>query len=207
DGILVAPGFGQRGIEGKLNAIRYARMNHVPFFGICLGMQCAVVEFARNVLDLPEASSEEFIPETEHPVIHLMPDQINIENMGGTMRLGSWKCHLEPSSKAFESYGQEIIHERHRHRFEFNNAYLEDFRSHGFIPSGINKEKNLIEIMELTDHPWFIGVQFHPELKSRVERPHPLFSSFILAAIDHKNKNNNLEENLTEPYDAQTEVG
>ncbi len=206
DGILVAPGFGKRGIQGKLNAIEYARNHNVPFFGICLGMQCAVVEFAQNVLGLEGASSEEFDPETNDPVIHLMPDQLKVKNMGGTMRLGSWRCELDPSSKAYEAYGNEVIYERHRHRFEFNNTYLETFRDHGFIPSGINKEENLVEIMELEKHPWFIGVQFHPELKSRVENPHPLFISFIQAALDHKNSMNQIDQE-NEAYNAKTEVG
>lgn len=206
DGILVAPGFGKRGIDGKLNAIRFARTNNVPFFGICLGMQCAAVEFARNVLKLPDANSEEFDENTSDPVIHLMPDQKGIENMGGTMRLGAWKCRLVPSTKAYSAYGKEIIFERHRHRFEFNNDYLEAFQENGFIASGVNDEKNLIEIIELNDHPWFMGVQFHPELKSRVENPHPLFSSFIQAALEQKNKNNQ-EEQEKEFYDAKTEAG
>ena len=206
DGILVAPGFGKRGIQGKLNAIEYARVQNIPFFGICLGMQCAVVEFARNVLDLKEASSEEFDPDTIDPVIHLMPDQLKVENLGGTMRLGAWKCHVEPGTKAYNAYGKEVIFERHRHRFEFNNEYLESFKSHGFIASGINQEKNLIEIMELKNHPWFIGVQFHPELKSRVENPHPLFSSFIQAALAHKNKNNQVDQE-NETHNEKTEVG
>lgn len=206
DGILVAPGFGKRGIEGKLNAILYARTNNVPFFGICLGMQCAVIEFARNVLNLPNANSQEFDPETEDPVIHLMPDQVNVENMGGTMRLGAWKCLLSPDSKAYNAYGKKIIYERHRHRFEFNNDYLDSFKENGFIPSGINEDNNLIEIMELEDHAWFIGVQFHPELKSRVEDPHPLFSSFIQAALEHKNINNQEQMNKS-LYNEKTEVG
>lgn len=206
DGILVAPGFGKRGIEGKLNAIQFARTNKVPFFGICLGMQCAVVEFARNVLHLSEANSEEFAPDTPDPVIHLMSDQVDLENMGGTMRLGAWDCQLEPSSRAYKAYGKEIIHERHRHRFEFNNEYLQLFKDSGFIPSGINKEKDLVEIMELNEHPWFIGVQFHPELKSRVENPHPLFSSFIQATLKNRNKNNQ-ELQGKELTDAETKAG
>lgn len=206
DGILVAPGFGKRGIQGKLRAIKYARDHDVPFFGICLGMQCAVVEFAQNELGLTDASSEEFDPGTSDPVIHLMPDQLKVKNMGGTMRLGSWKCHLDPSSRAYRAYRKEVIFERHRHRFEFNNDYLQTFKDLGFVPSGINKEENLVEIMELDDHPWFIGVQFHPELKSRVEKPHPLFSSFIQAALDHKNTNNQVDQEK-ESYNAKTEVG
>ncbi|MBY5957136.1 CTP synthase [Membranicola marinus] len=208
DGILVAPGFGKRGVEGKLNAIQYARTNKIPFFGICLGMQCAAIEFARNVLQLPNANSEEFDSDTTAPVIHLMPDQVDVENMGGTMRLGAWECHLESSSKAHQAYDQTIIHERHRHRFEFNNDYLNAFQENGFVPSGINQERNLIEILELEDHPWFIGVQFHPELKSRVENPHPLFSSFIQAALKHKNRNGQSSQDQTNPVkDAKTKTG
>lgn len=203
DGILVAPGFGKRGIEGKLNAIKYARNNKIPFFGICLGMQCAVVEFGRNVIKLPDANSQEFDSECKDPVIHLMPDQVDIENMGGTMRLGSWKCHLDSNSKAFEAYNTKCIDERHRHRFEFNNEYRKAFTEHGFAASGVNEENNLVEIMELKDHPWFIGVQFHPELKSTVENPHPLFSSFIRAALDHKNKVNIGKK----AYNEETEIG
>ena len=185
-GFLVAPGFGERGIEGKLRAIEYARKNKIPFFGICLGMQCAVVEFARNVLKIEGASSSEVNPETKNPVIHLMEEQKNISIKGGTMRLGAYDCDLIEGTKTFNSYGNNTISERHRHRFEFNNKYRKQFNESGLKPVGIHKELDLVEIVELADHPWFIGVQFHPELKSRVEIPHPLFVSFVKAAIDYK---------------------
>ena len=185
-GFLVAPGFGERGIEGKLRAIEYARKNKIPFFGICLGMQCAVVEFARNVLKIEGASSSEVNPETKNPVIHLMEEQKNISIKGGTMRLGAYNCDLIEGTKTFNSYGNNTISERHRHRFEFNNKYRKQFNESGLKPVGIHKELDLVEIVELADHPWFIGVQFHPELKSRVEIPHPLFVSFVKAAIDYK---------------------
>jgi CTP synthase len=185
-GILVAPGFGHRGIEGKIAAIRYARENKVPFLGICLGMQCAVVEFARNVLHLEKAHSTEMDPETPHPVIDLMEEQKQISTKGGTMRLGSYPCRLRVDTKTFKSYGVHEIMERHRHRYEFNNKYIQDFENAGMMPAGINPKENLVEIMELVDHPWFIGVQFHPEYRSTVENPHPLFYSFIKAAITNK---------------------
>lgn len=186
NGFLVAPGFGERGIEGKLKAIEYVRRNKIPFFGICLGMQCAVVEFARNVLNIENASSSEVNPNTNNPVIHLMEEQKGIQTKGGTMRLGAYNCFLSKNSKAYEAYGKKIIHERHRHRFEFNNEYRNQFNEHGFKTVGINKELDLVEIVELENHPWFVGVQFHPELKSRVEVPHPLFVDFIKAALDYK---------------------
>ncbi|MEQ1746055.1 MAG: CTP synthase [Saprospiraceae bacterium] len=182
-GILVAPGFGERGIEGKLLAIRYARENNVPFFGICLGMQTACVEFARNVLGLAGAASTEVDRKTPHPVIDLMNDQKKITKKGGTMRLGAFPCQLEKNTKTHAAYGQIEITERHRHRWEFNNAYLEQFRKAGMEPSGTNPETNLVEIMELKEHKWFVGVQFHPELKSTVERPHPLFVDFVRACM------------------------
>ena len=185
-GFLVAPGFGERGIEGKLRAIEYARKNKIPFFGICLGMQCAVVEYARNVLKIEGASSSEVNPDTKNPVIHLMEEQKGISIKGGTMRLGAYDCDLVDDSKAFNSYGEKTISERHRHRFEFNNKYRKQFDEGGLKPVGIHKELNLVEIVELDNHPWFVGVQFHPELKSRVEIPHPLFVSFVKAAIDYK---------------------
>lgn len=191
DGILVAPGFGTRGVRGKLKAISYARENKIPFFGICLGLQCAAIEFARNEMNIQDATSEEFRPEAEHLIVHLGSEQKNTENLGGTMRLGAWDCALRPGSKVHQIYQKDVIEERHRHRFEMNNDYLEIFEKHGFIASGMNQEKNLIEIMELKDHPWFIGVQFHPELKSTVENPHPLFRSFIEAALHYKNRKNN----------------
>lgn len=206
NGILVAPGFGERGIEGKLKAIQYARENNIPFFGICLGMQCAVVEFSKNVLKLEDANSGEIDENATHKVIHLMEDQKNVKNKGGTMRLGAWQCHLSPDSKVFTAYQNEVVFERHRHRYEFNNEYRNLFIEKNFKPVGINKEKDLVEIIELEDHPWFVGVQFHPELKSTVETPHPLFVSFVQAAIDNKKGKNNKDQ-LKEVNDAQTEVG
>lgn len=183
NGILVAPGFGERGIEGKLRAIRYARENNLPFFGICLGMQTACVEFARNVIGLEGATSTEVNPKTPHPVIDLMPEQKKITKKGGTMRLGAYPCELKKKTHAYSAYQQALVSERHRHRWEFNNDYLARFEQAGMAPSGINPESNLVEIMELKDHKWFVGVQFHPELKSTVERPHPLFVAFVRACI------------------------
>lgn len=183
DGILVAPGFGPRGLEGKLAAIRYARENEIPFFGICLGMQCAVVEFGRNVLGLEGASSMEMDPETPHPVIDLMEDQKTLEDMGGTMRLGAYDCDLLKGSKAAAIYGKGRISERHRHRYEFNNTYLKRYEEAGMIASGKNTERDLVEIMELKGHPFFVAAQFHPELKSTVANPHPLFVSFVAASM------------------------
>ena len=188
-GILVAPGFGERGIDGKISAIGWARKNRVPFFGICLGMQCAVVEFGRNVLGFEDAHSTEFNPETAFPVIDLMEDQKKIDDKGGTMRLGAYPCRIVKSSKAYGIYGETDIRERHRHRYEFNNKYLKDYTDAGMLPAGINPEENLVEMIELPDHPWFIGVQFHPEYKSTVARPHPLFVSFVGACIKHLNHN------------------
>ena len=186
NGILVAPGFGERGISGKINAVRYAREQQMPFFGICLGLQCAVVEFARNVIQLEGAASSEVDPDTPNPVIHMMPDQVNITQKGGTMRLGSYKCELQRHSTVYQAYRRTLIEERHRHRYELNNHYLPVLEEKGFIPTGTNPETGLVEIMELKNHPWFVGVQFHPELKSRVEMPHPLFVSFISACMDYK---------------------
>lgn len=186
DGMLVAPGFGARGVRGKLNAIRFARENEVPFFGICLGMQCAVIEFARNVLGIKQATSEEFNVTAQDKVVHLMPEQVGQQNLGGTMRLGSHSCQIVPDTKTAEIYQKEEISERHRHRFEFNNEYLDRFEEKGFKAAGISTESDLVDIMELEDHPWFIGVQFHPELKSTVENSHPLFRSFIQAALEYK---------------------
>jgi CTP synthase len=183
DGILVPYGFGKRGIEGKIEAIKYARENKIPFLGICLGMQCAVIEFSRNVLKLKDANSTEFDPDTEDPVIDLMPDQKNQDKKGGTMRLGRYKCSIKKGSKAFNAYSKKDIVERHRHRFEFNNKYKDMFESHGMDITGINEEKKLVEIIEVRDHPWFVAVQFHPEFKSRPDKPHPLFKDFIKASI------------------------
>jgi len=185
-GILVAPGFGQRGIEGKITAIKYARENSVPFFGICLGMQCAVIEFARNVLGFKDANSTEMNPGTTNPVIDLLEAQKKITNKGGTMRLGSYPCNVSPDTNAWEIYKKKEITERHRHRYEFNNEYLADFEKAGMTASGINPEGGLVEIVEIKDHPWFVGVQFHPEYKSTVANPHPLFVNFVKAAIEVK---------------------
>ena len=186
DGILVAPGFGDRGIEGKIFAVQYARENHVPFLGICLGLQCAMVEFARNVLGLKKAHSTEINPKSKHPVIAIMEDQKSIKNMGGTMRLGAYDCKIKKGTKAHQSYGTTKISERHRHRYEFNNKYLKDFETAGMIASGKNPKTDLVEIMELEDHPWFVASQYHPELKSTVLNPHPLFIKFVKAALAHK---------------------
>jgi CTP synthase len=183
DGVLVAPGFGERGIEGKLEAIRYVREKNIPFFGICLGMQCACVEFVRNVLGVENASSTEVNPTTLHPVIDMMPEQKKITQKGGTMRLGSYQCDIKKGSKAFVAYQKIQINERHRHRYEFNNAYLAQIEAQGLEVTGINPDTGLVEIVELKGHPWFVGVQFHPELKSTVEAPHPLFVEFIKACI------------------------
>ncbi|HNP18581.1 MAG TPA: CTP synthase [Fulvivirga sp.] len=186
DGVLVAPGFGERGIQGKIEAIKYVRENNIPFFGICLGMQCAVVEFARNVLHLSKASSTEIDQKSPDPVIDLMEDQKKVTNMGGTMRLGAYPCKLKKGSKANGVYGKLNISERHRHRYEFNNKYLEKMEKAGLKATGINPETGLVEIIELDNHPWFIGTQFHPELKSTVLNPHPLFVKFVEAAIIKK---------------------
>ena len=186
NGILVAPGFGKRGVEGKISAIKIAREHQIPFFGICLGMQCAVVEFARNVLKLKGASSTELNDGTQHPVIDIMENQKNIKKMGGTMRLGAFKCLLEQDSLVGQVYGQHEISERHRHRYEFNNDYLSQFKAAGMMASGVNQENHLVEIMELNNHPWFIATQFHPELKSTVVNPHPLFVGFVQAALKYK---------------------
>ncbi|QJB35555.1 CTP synthase [Chitinophaga oryzae] len=191
DGLLVAPGFGHRGIEGKIVAIQYARENNLPFFGICLGMQMSVVEFSRNVLGWKDAHSVEMNPDTSHPVINLMEEQKKITAKGGTMRLGAYACDLTPGSKASEIYGGATsISERHRHRYEFNNEYLEAIEKAGMIPSGKNPESGLVEMVEIPGHPFFVGSQFHPELKSTVESPAPLFVSFIKAAKQYaENKN------------------
>jgi len=186
DGILVAPGFGERGVEGKIEAVRYARENQIPFFGICLGMQCAVIEFARNVLGLNGASSTEMNPKTKDPVIDLMEEQKKIVDKGGTMRLGAYPCNLKKGSKVYSVYGKKTISERHRHRYEFNNKYLESMEKAGLKATGINPDTKLVEVVELKDHPWFIGSQFHPELKSTVLNPHPLFVKFIEAALNYK---------------------
>jgi CTP synthase len=186
DGVLVAPGFGERGIDGKLAAIKYIRENKIPFFGICLGMQCAVVEYAQNVLNIKNAASSEVDAKSPNPVIDLMPDQKEISNKGGTMRLGSYACELTKGSKSAKAYHTLKINERHRHRYEFNNKYLKQFQESELVPVGFNPESGLVEIVEIADHPWFVGVQFHPELKSTVENPHPLFVSFVRACLTQK---------------------
>lgn len=184
DGLLVAPGFGQRGIEGKITAIKYVRENKIPFLGICLGMQCAVIEFARNILGYKDANSTEMNPGTTHPVIDILENQKKVVNKGGTMRLGSYPCLIKQDTKVAQAYKTKEISERHRHRYEFNNEYLQDFETAGLIASGMNPESGLVEIVELKDHPWFIGVQFHPEYKSTVQNPHALFVNFIRSAIE-----------------------
>jgi len=184
NGVLIAPGFGARGIEGKIEAVKYARENNIPYLGICLGMQCAVIEYARNVLGLKDVNSSEFNEEATNRVIDLMADQHQIEDMGGTMRLGAYTCHVSEGTKAFEAYHRKEISERHRHRYEFNNQYREQFNASGMVTSGVNPEKDLVEIIELPNHPWFVGVQFHPEYKSTVANPHPLFVGFVKAALE-----------------------
>lgn len=187
-GVLVPGGFGTRGLEGKQIAIQYAREHQIPFLGICLGMQMAVVEFARHVLDLRDANTSEVDPNTNYPVIDLMEDQ-NLQNLGHTMRLGKYRCNLISGTKAYKAYGTTEIEERHRHRYEFNNDYIQRFMDGGMQIAGINPDRNLVEIVELPDHPWFVAVQFHPELKSRPNRPHPLFRDFVGAALEHGGEN------------------
>ena len=188
DGILVPGGFGDRGIEGKISAIRYARENNVPFLGLCLGMQMAIVEFARHVIGYDDAHSVELDPNTTHPMIHLMPDQDGIEDIGGTLRLGSYPCILDKDTKAYELYGDETIHERHRHRYEVNNDYREVLRQAGMTLSGISPDGRIVEMIELKEHPFFLATQAHPELKSRPNRPHPLFRGFVAAALEYQNQ-------------------
>jgi CTP synthase len=186
DGILVAPGFGERGIEGKIATVRYARENNIPFFGICLGMQMAVIEYARTVLGLADANSTEMNPDTKNPVIDLMESQKTITDKGGTMRLGSWKCNIKEGTLAHQIYGKTQIEERHRHRYEYNNTYATQLESAGLISSGINPDTGLVEIIELKNHPFFIGVQYHPEYKSTVANPQPIFVSFVAAIVKEK---------------------
>lgn len=187
-GILVAPGFGDRGIEGKIKAVKYARENNIPFFGICLGMQMSVIEFARNVLNLEGATSTEMNKSAKHPVINLMESQENVTNKGGTMRLGAWDCKLTKGSKVYNAYKSENISERHRHRYEFNNQYLSQLEKAGLKATGVNPKTGLVEVVELENHPWYVGVQYHPEYKSTVLKPHPLFVDFIKAALKQSNK-------------------
>ena len=186
DGVLVAPGFGDRGVEGKIISIQYARVNDIPFFGICLGMQMAVIEYARNVIGLKNANSTEMDIHTKHPVISLMEDQVNVEKKGGTMRLGSWKCEISKGTLTHDIYKKNVIKERHRHRYELNFNYIESLTKSGMVLCGKNPETNLVEIIELPNHSWFIGVQFHPEYQSTVDKPHPLFKSFIKVATNKK---------------------
>lgn len=185
-GLLIPGGFGVRGIEGKITAAHYAREHGLPYFGICLGLQCAAIEFARNVCDLKGANSSEFEPDTPHPVIDLMETQTNVSDKGGTMRLGAYKCVIDPGTRTYEAYAENVVYERHRHRYEMNNTYVDVLENHGLIATGRNPESDLVEIIELKDHPWFIGVQFHPELKSRVLKAHPLFREFVRAALAYR---------------------
>lgn len=185
--ILVPGGFGERGIEGKIIAVQYARENKIPFFGICLGMHCAVIEYSRNILGWEDAHSSEINPETQYPVIDIMPEQKDVEDMGGTMRLGAYPCKVSKDSFAYEAYGQDIIYERHRHRYELNNEYRKQLIEKGLNITGISPDERLVEMIELENHPWFVAVQFHPEFKSRPNRPHPLFREYIRAALENKN--------------------
>jgi CTP synthase len=191
DGVLVAPGFGERGIDGKIDAVQYVRENNVPFLGICLGMQMAVIEFSRNVLGIADAASTEMNANTNNPVIGLMEDQKNITDMGGTMRLGAWACDLKRGSAVRDIYKAETITERHRHRYEFNSDYKEKIEAAGMVATGLNPDTGLVEIIEIPKHPWFVGVQYHPEYKSTVANPHPLFVAFVKASLNHKKKKNN----------------
>lgn len=206
DGLLVAPGFGQRGIEGKIQAVQYARENGLPFFGICLGLQMAVIEFARNVLDIQNAHSTEMDANTPNPVIDMMEGQKKINRMGGTMRLGAYPCVIKEGTLAEKIYRKRVVSERHRHRYEFNNKYLQQFEENGMIASGTNPDTGLVEIMEVKDHPFFIGVQYHPELKSTVEKPSPLFTAFIEAAVKYNGKKNGEPQVKAEQPVLETEV-
>ncbi len=186
-GIIVPGGFGDRGIEGKISAVKYARTHKIPFLGLCLGMQLSIVEFARNVVGFHDAHSVELKPDTTHPVVHIMPDQQNIEEIGGTLRLGSYPCILDQDSRAYEMYGTDTIYERHRHRYEVNNDYRSTLIENGMKLSGLSPDGRIVEMIEIPEHPWFVATQAHPELKSRPNRPHPLFSGFIKASLKHKN--------------------
>ena len=188
DGIIVPGGFGDRGIEGMITSINYARTQNVPYLGLCLGMQLTIVEFARNVLGYSDAHSSEFNPNSFHQVIHIMPNQHDVTDLGGTLRLGSYPCVLAKDSKAYELYGEETIHERHRHRYEVNNDYRTFLTEHGMMLSGMSPDNRIVEMIELPDHPWFVGTQAHPELKSRPNRPHPLFKGFIEASLKNQDK-------------------
>jgi CTP synthase len=185
-GILVPGGFGDRGIEGKLNTVRYAREKKIPFLGICLGLQCAVIEFARNVVGLQEANSVEFNPQTPHPIIDIMENQKSVTRKGGTMRLGAYECKIKANTRAHAAYKCLMVSERHRHRFEVNNAYRDLLEKHGMVICGTAPDNSLVEMIEIPDHPWFVTCQFHPELKSRAMRAHPLFREFVRAAMEYK---------------------
>jgi CTP synthase len=188
DGVLVPGGFGYRGIPGKIEAIRFARERGVPFFGICLGLQCAVIEFARNVVGLDDANTTEIERNCRHPVVCLLNDQYSITDMGGTMRLGLYPCALQEGSRAAEAYGSPLVHERHRHRYEFNNQYRQQFAAHGMVFSGTSPDGKLVEVLELPGHPWFVAVQCHPEFRSKPTEPHPLFRSFVKTALERREK-------------------
>ena len=188
DGLLVPIGFGKRGSEGKIRAIRYAREHEVPFFGICLGMQCLTIEYARNVAGIKDATSSEFDPDTSQPVIYKLRDLLGVEEMGGTMRLGAYPCRLEPGTLAHRIYGQDEISERHRHRYEVNQKYLEALTGHGLVVAGRSPDGKFVEMVELPGHPWFLGCQFHPEYKSKPTDPHPLFVSYIGAALSEQER-------------------
>ena len=189
DGILVPGGFGSRGIEGKILACNYARTHKIPYLGICLGMQIAIIEFARNIMGYKDANSAEINPETTHPVIDILPEQKEVTDMGGTMRLGQYPCVLNPESKSYELYGASMIYERHRHRYEVNNDYRQDLLNGGMIFAGTSPDNHIVEMVEIPEHPWFVACQFHPEFKSRPNRPHPLFRGFVTAAAERmKNK-------------------
>jgi CTP synthase len=187
-GVLIPGGFGERGIEGKIAAVEYARKERVPFFGICLGMHCGVIEFARNVCGLAGANSTEFDTSTPHPVIDILPEQRKVVKMGGTMRLGGYDCRLLPGSRAYAAYGEPEVRERHRHRYEYNNAYRETLESAGLVSAGTFQDADLVEIVELPDHPWFVACQFHPEFRSRPWKAHPLFREFVGAALEHSGR-------------------
>src|SRR5262249_35565837 len=186
DGILVPGGFGDRGIAGKVEAIRFARERQIPYFGICLGLQCAAIEFARNVVNLEDADSTEVSPDCRHPIVCLLDEQFDITDMGGTMRLGSYPCQLTEGSKAHQAYGSLLVHERHRHRYEFNNQYRQQFAAHGMVFSGTSPDGKLVEVMELSGHPWFVAVQCHPEFQSKPTQPHPLFREFVRASLSRR---------------------
>ena len=191
DGIIVPGGFGDRGIEGMICAIQYAREHQIPYLGLCLGMQLTIVEFARNVLGLSDAHSSEFSETTSNPVIHIMPDQDGVTDLGGTLRLGAYPCILNEESKAYHLYGSKTIQERHRHRYEVNNAYRQPLTENGMLLSGCSPDGRIVEMIEIPSHPWFIGTQAHPEFKSRPNKPHPLFTGFICASLEHQKKRDN----------------